>query len=152
MIGIIKELISLFSGEKPAQHPFVFDKTTVKAVTKQDDNIRYSSGQAFVQRDTADGFEADRFTGKSGQRTATMTQADHDIIEASKTLATHKRLNIVKYNELKIHWSNNRTIHSTTVIYKGKKGFSKRTIEKYFAAMSKANTAAKDPILNGASA
>lgn len=150
MIGFLNFIVSLFSGEKPVDHPFIVKDKVVTTVKKKDDNIRYSCGQAFVQKDTADGFEADRFTGKSGQRTVAMTDADYDVIEASKQLAPYNRLNQVKYTELKIHWANNRTIHDTTNLYRSKKGFSKRTIEKYFAAMTKANHAAKAPIPTGA--
>ena len=127
---IILKIKSLLSPT-PISHPFSA-KTVVNAIEEVPDNLRYTgSGKAYVQTDTDTGFVAEAWTGQTGQRIGQMTKADFDILK-------DRRLKETKYRKLKPFWASNYSARRAAIELRSNRGFSQRTIEKYYSAMNAA--------------
>lgn len=129
MTDFIRQLF----GRPTIQHPFVSKvKTQPKTeIETKPDNMVYHAGQAFVRKETSNGFEDTRWNGVSGKRSDTMTSSDMDIITA-------RRLKETKYRELKVYWAAEYSAARVAKEFKGQRGYSQRTVEQYWSAMNAA--------------
>lgn len=133
MNSLLRHIKSLFVPDT-IQHPFAVKAQPVTPVEVLPDNLKYIKGQAFVQQDFRDGFEADIWTGQTGQRSDQMTPADQDIIKT-------RRLKESKYRELKVMWAAHYSAAQAARELRSRKGHGQRTLEKYWSAMNAASEA-----------
>lgn len=103
------------------------DKKTPSKQTQRTD-IVYSGGKAFIQKDTADGFEADIYNGSKDERQGHLTDTDKDEVK-------RKGLDMDKAAEIKKTWAAGMSAKETET-HINKKGFKLRTIQKYFAVFN----------------
>lgn len=130
-MSLFRHIKSLFVTDA-IEHPFVIKTATTKTNEVLPDNLTYIKGQAYVQTNRRDGFEADIWKGQAGQKTDRITQSDRDMIET-------RGLKETKYVELKVFWAADYSIAQVVREMRSRKGYGQRTIEKYWSAMNAAN-------------
>ena len=111
---------------KPPQRTHT--QTTYIRETDTPPNLVYHSGRAFTQVDNRDGFEADIYTDNILKRNGQLTDKETDEIRT-------KKLDIKKAAEIKWVWAANVSASNCAKQF-SKRGYGKRTIEKYYSVFN----------------
>lgn len=124
LLGLrIRPVTTPFRTKKPEQE---------KVVNDTPDNIVYHSGRAFVQTEDIGTMtvEDTRYAGQ-GQRDAAIGQADElAVIKYS--------LDGERYRTLKPYWAAGISARQTARSFRGKRGYSPRTLDVYWKAFAEA--------------
>jgi hypothetical protein len=105
-----------------------------KPVQDKPDNLVYYANRAFVQSEdpATRTFEDTRYQGQA-DRSGTVTRTDERLIERDG-------LDKERYMTLKPFWASGVSAQAAARNFRGKRGFSSRTLDKYWAAFSEAAT------------
>lgn len=132
-MSLLGQIASIFTTKVEAiPHPFPTNipKAAPVAVAPKvivPDNLVEIGGKDFVQVDTHDGFQADKWEAVVNTRDDRVTPMDVDICSA-------RSLNMVKYRELKRAWAAGKSSLQVAREMRNRRGYGVRTLEKYWAA------------------
>lgn len=118
----------------PVPSPFPVIKTQDKRqAPDKPDNIVYYANQAFVQSEDTEArtFEDTRYLGQA-DRSGQITRTDEAIME-------RYGLDKERYMKLKPIWAAGVSAQVAARSFRGKRGYSSRTLDKFWSAFSEAS-------------
>lgn len=143
-MNIFTQLLSVLDlvhiPDKKYSHPFgneVSDTVTKPKTAKVNTpKPRYTNGELKLRVPVYENINGDGWdsVGKMqiNNRDSSISNRDIEEIES-------RSLKEDRYQEIKLRWANYESIREISNSYKGQRGYGKRTIEKYIAAINRAN-------------